>query len=104
MHVACFTANPGDKWNILLPTPLLMEVLKWYHIMIGHSGIQRLYVTVRARFNDDAIVPQGTSVEVIVLHLQHEASTRYYEKRILREAHSTRSAYYEKRTKEYIII
>ena len=28
--------------------------------------------------NDDVIVPQGTSVEVIVLHLQHEASTRYY--------------------------
>ena len=28
--------------------------------------------------NDDAIVPQGTSVEVIVLHLQQEASTRYY--------------------------
>ena len=28
--------------------------------------------------NDDVIVPQGTSVEIIVLHLQHEASTRYY--------------------------
>ena len=28
--------------------------------------------------NYDAIVSQGTSVEVIVLHLQHEASTRYY--------------------------
>ena len=42
--------------------------------------------------NDDAIVPQGTSVEVIFLHLQHEASTRYYGKRILREAHITRSA------------
>ena len=28
--------------------------------------------------NYDVIVPQGTSVEVIVLRLQHEASTRYY--------------------------
>ena len=37
--------------------------------------------------NDDAIVPQGTQVEVIFLHLQHEASKRYYEKLVLREAH-----------------
>ena len=27
--------------------------------------------------NDDANVPQGTSVELIFLHPQHEASTRY---------------------------
>ena len=54
--------------------------------------------------NDNVIVPQGMSVEVIVLHLQHEASTQYCEKRIFREAHITRSAYYEKRMKEYIIM
>ena len=28
--------------------------------------------------NNDVIVPQGTSVEVSVLHLQYEASTQYY--------------------------
>ena len=55
MHVACFTGNPGEQWKI---TPLLMEVLKWYHTMIGHSGIQRLYDTVRARFHADGLHKQ----------------------------------------------
>ena len=35
-----------------------MEVLKWYHIMLGHCGIQRLYDTVRARFHDDVLHKQ----------------------------------------------
>ena len=35
-----------------------MEVLKWYHIMLGHSGIQRLYDTVRARFHADGLHKQ----------------------------------------------
>ena len=58
MDVACFTANTGEQWKIVLPTPLLMEVLKWYHIMLGHSGIQRLYDTVRARFHADGLHKQ----------------------------------------------
>ena len=55
MYVACFTANPGCQWKIVLPTPLLMEVLKWYHIMLGHNEIQRLYDTVQARFHADGL-------------------------------------------------
>ena len=58
MHVACFTSNTGEQWNIVLPTPLLMEVLKWYHIMLGHSGIKRLYDTVRARLRADGLHKQ----------------------------------------------
>ena len=58
MHVAYSTANPGEQWKIVLPTSLLMEVLKWYHIMLGHCGIQRLYDTVRARFHADGLHEQ----------------------------------------------
>ena len=58
MHVAYFTANPGEQWNIVPPTPLLMEVLKWYHIMLGHSGIQRLYDTVWKIFYADGLHKQ----------------------------------------------
>ena len=41
-------------------------------VFIGDSRLGPLLI------NDYAIVPQRTPVEVIVLHLQHEASTRYY--------------------------
>ena len=58
MDVACFTVNPWEQWKIVLPTPLLMEVLKLYHIILGHSVIQRLYDTVRARFHDDGLHKQ----------------------------------------------
>ena len=58
MDVACFNANPGEQWKIVLLTPLLMEVLKWYHIMLGHCGIQRLYDTVQARFHADGLHKQ----------------------------------------------
>ena len=58
MHVACFTGNPGEQWKSVLPTPLLMEVLQWYHIMLGHSGIQRLYDTFQTRFHADGLHKQ----------------------------------------------
>ena len=58
IDVACFTSNPGEQWNIVLSTPLLMEVLKWYHIMLGHSVIKRLYDTVRERFHADGLHKQ----------------------------------------------
>ena len=58
MNFDCFTANCEEQWDIVLPTTLLMEVLKWYHRMLDHSGIQRLYDTVRARFHADGLHKQ----------------------------------------------
>ena len=69
MHVACFTANTGEQCKIVLPTQLLMEVLKWYHIMIGQSVIQRLYDTFRAIFHADGLRKQCIA---IVRHCPNE--------------------------------
>ena len=45
----------------------------------GHkTGVVSDSRLVPLLINDDVIVPQGMSVEVIILYLQHEASTRYY--------------------------
>ena len=65
----CFTANPGEQWKIVLHTPLLMEVLKWYHIILCHCVIQRLYDTVRARFHADGLHNQCIA---IVRHCSNE--------------------------------
>ena len=64
--------------EIVLPTPLLMEVLKWYHIMLGHCGTQRLYDTVRERFHADG------------LHKQYIATVRHCPNEYQREKDNER--------------
>ena len=39
-----------DIWKIAIPNMLLPQLLTWYHIVLGHCGQQRLYDTLRARF------------------------------------------------------
>merc|ERR1712177_202732 len=39
-----------STWKIVIPETLLPNLLKWYHLVLGHCGSQRLYDTVRSRF------------------------------------------------------
>ena len=34
----------------MIPESLVSDLLKWYHLVLGHCGSQRLYDTVKARF------------------------------------------------------
>jgi len=52
-NVLCH-ARPGkdkdENWETVIPTKLLMPTIKWYHIVTGHSGWNRLYMTIGARY------------------------------------------------------
>lgn len=51
--VICYRQNtnalPGE-WKIAIPTSLIDDILHWYHHVLGHCGINRLYDTIRAHF------------------------------------------------------
>ena len=40
----------ADEWRIYLPQSMIQEVIWWYHMILGHPGVTRLYDTIRARF------------------------------------------------------
>ena len=49
----CYRKNDGDvegDWKIALPNSLAPSVVRWYHEMLGHCGSQRLYNTIKERF------------------------------------------------------
>jgi transposase InsO family protein len=52
-NIICYRSDldspPGD-WKIALPDQIIDDVLKWYHVTLGHCGTNRLYDTLRAHF------------------------------------------------------
>ena len=51
--VIVYIPNPTQPriWKIVLSEPIIQDVLKWYHVVLGHCRYQRLYNTVHARFH-----------------------------------------------------
>eukprot|EP00957_Ditylum_brightwellii_P108614 8284193-Ditylum_brightwellii.AAC.1 len=43
--------NPEGLWKTVLPTALVLRVIMWYHYALGHSGANRLYEMIQARFH-----------------------------------------------------
>eukprot|EP00957_Ditylum_brightwellii_P022131 1669665-Ditylum_brightwellii.AAC.1 len=50
--------DPVDLWCIALPSKLVVPVIVWYHHVLGHRGINRLYDTINARFKAPALRKQ----------------------------------------------
>jgi hypothetical protein len=48
----CFITTPGGPWKIYLPGTLLQNVVRWYHLALGHCGIFRLADTLRMHFHN----------------------------------------------------
>ena len=48
--VTCYISQPGKPWKVYLPTPLLDQAVRWYHLALGHIGQSRLYDTMRRHF------------------------------------------------------
>ena len=40
----------GGSWKIYLPTSLLQDAVKWYHLALGHIGTSRLLDTLKMHF------------------------------------------------------
>ena len=56
--VLCYVKPGKDKdeyWKIVIPNKLLIPTIKWYHIITGHSGWNRLYMTIGARYYHPAL-------------------------------------------------
>ena len=39
-----------NGWRIVIPQSMIDTVVRWYHLVLGHPGRQRLYDTINARF------------------------------------------------------
>jgi transposase InsO family protein len=50
IQVYCYTPQPGGAWKIYLPTGLLNDTVRWYHLSLGHIGVSRLADTLRMHF------------------------------------------------------
>ena len=46
-----YRTTPDGPWKIYLPTALLLKVVRWYHLALGHCGISRLVDTLRIHFH-----------------------------------------------------
>ena len=41
--------DPLRKWKIALPTFMIKPTIKWFHVVTGHPGQKRLYLTMQAK-------------------------------------------------------
>ena len=51
--VICRRAGPDDpekEWKVCLPTAMLQDAAKWYHLILGHAGQQRMYAAMTRMF------------------------------------------------------
>ena len=45
-RVICYIPQHNQPWKIYLPGELLQHAVRWYHLALGHIGINRLYDTM----------------------------------------------------------
>lgn len=44
--VVCYIPAPDAAWKVYLPTSLLHNAVRWYHLALGHLGQNRLFDTM----------------------------------------------------------
>jgi hypothetical protein len=42
--------RPDRPWRICIPTSMVTDIIRWYHIVLGHIGIVRLHQTIATHF------------------------------------------------------
>jgi hypothetical protein len=50
IQVYSYRPQPGGAWKIYLPTGLLNDTVRWYHLSLGHIEVSRLAATLRMHF------------------------------------------------------
>ena len=46
IDLICFLPQRNEIWKIYIPSTLVLNIIRWYHTILGHSGAQRLYQTI----------------------------------------------------------
>jgi len=46
VSVYCYIPGPNAPWKIYIPTTLLRDAVRWYHLSLGHIGQNRLFDTM----------------------------------------------------------
>lgn len=55
--------NDEMNWKIAIPSPLLNDIILWFHSVLGHAGETRVYDTIRTRYHHPRLKSQ---VEVLI--------------------------------------
>ena len=50
LQLICYVKTLTEPWRIAIPNTLLSPIIKWYHIMLSHVGMTRLYGTISTHF------------------------------------------------------
>ena len=50
VQLMCYVSNPADAWRIAIPTQALYDIICWYHAVLNHVGMTRLYLTIATHF------------------------------------------------------
>ncbi len=40
--ICYYLSKPNATWKIAIPTPLLKDIVRWYHCVLNHTGMTRL--------------------------------------------------------------
>ena len=50
IELICYITKPGESWCIAILDTLLDIIIKWYHQILSHIGMTRLYNTISVHF------------------------------------------------------
>jgi transposase InsO family protein len=50
VNLICYVNQPNQPWKICIPDALMGNMIKWYHEILTHVGITRLYETMSTHF------------------------------------------------------
>jgi len=49
-QLVCYRSHPQRPWRIVIPSTLLDNVIAWYHHVLNHVGMTRLFETIGTHF------------------------------------------------------
>jgi hypothetical protein len=50
INLVCHLPQRNDSWKIYIPATLVDQIINWYHTVLSHAGVQRLYKTIGTHF------------------------------------------------------
>ena len=51
IELICYVMAQGEPLHIFIPDTLLDIIIKWYHQVLSHNGMTRLYNTISVHFH-----------------------------------------------------
>ena len=63
IDLICYITIPGAPWRIVIPETLLDPIILWYHKILSHIGMTRLYNTIFIHFYHSSLKRR---IEIII--------------------------------------